>query len=483
MTQLLLFVLLHCVGTSACLAAGIGHRPHLCGALGFVTGAVVTITLELALLLSGIGFTPITGLVAIALTTTGCLAVTHRRGRIEPSARRILARWLLGFVALAAVMTRANVSMLTYDSHYIVMYGGVIANDGEFAPGVLQQLGDYGVFQVLAQSLSVFTNKSFLWAFTPTFAVSTMIAFGVLLGAGLDALGARMRWRALVVALVTVATFTIYMVFRHAFYLQTNFGTAAYLLVYCALFWLAEVGLDHSVLPIAFLALFGLSTHRIEGPLVAVLFLSLTVLPSRLPARALLPPLAIVALATCGWYLLLGNAALPESEFLTPGRAYLMASLPVAFTAYYAISTISALRFLRYVNRWSPAVVSAATVIALVAGFTLRYDHLRESADGWYTTLAHAPYWEGGWLAIVGIALLGLFVPAPPFRWVFVVGVAANMALILLLSVSRTPYYVGLGDSAARMAIHAVPLAFFYFGLKFVPRLAPPAVPSLEPSA
>ena len=75
-------------------------------------------------------------------------------------------------------------------------------------------------------------------------------------------------------------------------------------------------------------------------------------------------------------------------------------------------------------------------------------------------------------LALTALALLGLLAPAPPARWVFVCGVPAYLALILLLVLGRHPYYAGIGDSAVRMAVHLVPLSFFYFGVKFAPLLA-----------
>src|SRR5262249_9693520 len=155
-----------------------------------------------------------------------------------------------------------------------------------------------------------------------------------------------------------------------------------------------------------------------------------------------------------GWYLTLGRAALPTSEFLTPNRAYLMASVMLAFTGYVAVSALPPLRFLERINRMAPLIVGVVTALALIGAFAYRYDHMMTSARGWFTTLLEATYWQGAWPAIVGLAIASCWLPAPPARWAFVIGVPANMALILMLVLNRTPYYFGLGDSAARMAIH-----------------------------
>ena len=61
---------------------------------------------------------------------------------------------------------------------------------------------------------------------------------------------------------------------------------------------------------------------------------------------------------------------------------------------------------------------------------------------------------------------------------VFVYGVPIYIVLTLLVVYGRDPYRLGPGDSAARMALHVIPMVFFYFGLKFIPLLrATPAAP------
>jgi len=472
MSQVFLYLALHLLGVAVCLAFGPRRRTLLCAALGFPIGLAVAVAIELLMLGLGIPFTVATGLGAAALVLSACLAVLRTRGWPEARDWSLLLRWTAGFTVGAALLSVLNFSILTYDSHYIVMTGSILAQDGAFAPSIMERLGDYGVFEVLAHSLVMFTRQTFLFSLAPVFAASTVALFGVVLDLALDALEVRVPRRRLLVALVTAATFSAYMLFRHAFYIHTNLGSATYLFGFCALFWLSEVEESTDALPIAFIALTALGLHRIEAPLVCVLFLSLTVLGSRLPARAVLVPLAGFTLATIGWYLLLASGVSASSEFLTPGRCYLLAGITVAFFAYAALSSWRPFAFLRRWHRYMPALLALVFGLALVAAFALRFHHMQSSAAGWFTCLLQAPYWEGVWEAIIVLALLGLFAPAPPNRWVFVVGIPAYMALILLLVWKRTPYYNGMGDSASRMAIHLVPLALFYFALKYIPLLA-----------
>jgi hypothetical protein len=475
-SQTLLFIGLHVLGVAICLALGPRHRPHLCAALGFTTGLAAMVGLEIAMLATGIRFGVLSASVAAALVLTACLLQLRREHWPDRHSWQTIARWTVGFALAALVLSSRNLAILSYDSHFLVMLGGVIARDGVITPGLLEQMGLYGSFQVLAQSLVCFSNKSFLYALAPVFAASTAAVFAVVLNLALDALRVRMPGRRLVVGLVTVATFTSYMLFRHSFYIHTNFGVATYLFIFCTLLWLAEVEQDASAMPLAFIACFALSIQRIEAPLVCALFIGLTVVPSGLPARRILPSYAGFVLAMVGWYVLLGTEVPMDGKFLTPARCYLMAAIQVALLGYYALAHWRVAAFLQRLNRWAPAVIVVVIAGALVAMFTLRYEHMSTSANAWAQTLWEEPYWEGTWVAIVGLAALGLLAPAPPARWSFVCGIPAYMGLILLLVWSRAPYYVHIGDSASRMAIHLVPLAFFYFALKFVPLLAESAL-------
>jgi hypothetical protein len=470
--QTLLFLGLHLLGLAVCLGFGPARKPHLAAALAFTIGLAVMVGLEILLLVAGVRFGPLSGSVAGLLIAAGSLLRARRRAWPDARAGRILGVWTLGFALVAALLSSADLAIMTYDSHFLVMLGGIIGQDGAFVPGLLEKMGLYGGFQALAQGLVGFTHRTFLYALAPVFAASTVALFAVVLDLALGAGGAPVRRRGVLVALVTAATFSVYMLFRHGFYIHTNFGTATYLLIFCALAWLAEVEDDPSYLPLAFLALFALALHRIEAPLVCALFLVLTVLPSRLPARRVLLPFALYTLASAGWYLVLGRSVPATSMFLTPVRCYAFAALTLALFAYYALSSWPpAARWLRPLNRRAPILAGAAIALLLVAAFVVRPEHMGKSAGAWLSTLWLEPYWEGAWLAIAGLGVLGLWAPAPPARWAFVVGVPGYMGLILLLVWSRSPYYVNIGDSASRMAIHLVPLAFFYLALKFVPLL------------
>jgi hypothetical protein len=468
--QPLLFFVLHVLGMAVGLALAPRARPHIVGALGFLSGLALMIGLELAMIAVGVPFTRMNAYLTVGVVSAVALVLAARRGAFAPPRQRALVGWIAGGAVMAIAVTRVCLAFMSYDSHFIVITGETIAFDGGFAPGLLRQLGDYGIFTVLAQSLVGLTPESYLWGLPPMIAASAITVFAVMLDHGLAALGVRRRWP--YIALLAAATFSGFMLLRHAFYIQTNLGTMAYLLVFCTVFWWSETTGETDALPFAFIALFAIGLHRIEGPAVGVMFGIFAILPSQLPRRRLLLGLALASLATAGWYLMLSRGVQADSEFLTPNKCYLMAGLPLAFTAYIAVS--GRVAALARVDRVAPWLVVIALVVALIGGFATHGALMYGSLVAWTSCLLEAPYWQGPWEAIIALAALGLLVPAPPNRAIFALGVPAYFAVILLLVLGRTPYYVGLGDSAARMAIHLVPLAFFYFGLKYIPLLDRP---------
>lgn len=466
--QALLFMLLHVVGVSVGLAFGPARRVHLVGALGFLLGLAITVVLELAMMCLDLRFTAVRAAVLLVALAAAALVHAARRGALPRRTVVALALWTLGVGVVGWIAAYKNLAVMSYDSHYIVMMGVALADDGGFAPDMLAKLGDYGVFSVVAQSLVGFTRGTFLHGLAPMMAASTIAAFGVMLGSGLDAIGARFRGRTLAVIVVVAAAFSSYMVFRHTFYIHTNLGTAAYLLVFCAAFWLAEVTGETGLLPAAFIALVAVALHRIEGPLIATVFGALAVLPSRLPRRTLALGVVAFAVLTVGWYAVMATGLSPESPFLTPRRCYLVAAVPAGFAAYTLLLLWPRARLLEAVNRRIALVMAIAFAVALACAFALRWDHFATSARGWLGSLRYALYWGVAWWWLAGAVIVGLVVPAPPRRWLFVVGVPAYAALVLLLVWGRDPYYIGIGDSANRMAIHMLPLVFFYLGLKYL---------------
>jgi hypothetical protein len=146
----------------------------------------------------------------------------------------------------------------------------------------------------------------------------------------------------------------------------------------------------------------------------------------------------------------------------------MIAALAAAFPVWWLASALPAVQ---RINRRVPLLVAAACVLALIAAFATRPDHMLESARNWAVNLMTLPLWGYSWFLILALALVGLAVAPPPFRQAFAVGLPACFAFVLFLVYFRVPYRYGRGDSANRMTVQFLPLIMFYLAIKFIPAL------------
>jgi hypothetical protein len=381
-------------------------------------------------------------------------AVRRGLGRRELA---VAGAWTVGFTAVTALLCVRNLVLVTNDSFSLVMLAIGVANDRALPPETIVMIDRWGVFQIVAQSLLVFTRQDFLYSLPLVLGASFAPVFALTLAA------APPRRGIVVVALVTVALFTINTVQYHVVYLHTNWGSAIYLFGFVVLYWLAEIEGEPAYVAPAFLSLTGFALHRTENPLVSLLFVALTVAPSALPRRRIAPWFGLFVAMIVLWYEVIARHVSPEGAFLTPARCHLIAGTVAAAYAWWIASSSDRMRA---INLRMPLVVAVVTALAVAVTFALRPDHMLRSAEAWIENLRTVRLWGQAWYVILALTAIALWFEPPRFRSVFVVGIPAFFGVGLVLAYFGPGYRVGIGDSANRMTIHVVPLLFWYLALK-----------------
>lgn len=459
MAQALLFLALHLGGAALCLALGPRDRPWLCAALGFPVGLAVFVLLALALLCTGLPYRP----EVVAALGAGMVVAALIRRRPDRRAARVLGVWTAGFAAISAALSSVNLSLLSFDSHAMVMLGRIIGADGRFADLVVGELSSWGVFLPVAQSASAFLPEPYLYSLSPQLGASFIGLFAIVLGHGVRAVGVTplpKRW----IALVTASLVTIFFFQHHFWLIHNNLASAVYLFGFVALFWLAETERDPSLLPVAFLCAIAAGLQRVEAPLFALLFVVLATSSSQLPRRAVGFGLAAFVAVITGWYLMLARHAPVEGQFLTVTRCYLIAGVMVAGGAAWSVAAI---------RRRAPELALLSCAAALGVAFALQPEHMAVSVRAWLINLLLSGYWGLTWPLLVALLVASTRLPRPPHGAIFVFGLAASVLLTLLLAYGRTPYRAyHVGDSANRMMLHLLPMLCFYLGLKAIPSVA-----------
>jgi len=470
-SQTVLFLAIHLLGLAVCLAVGPRRAPAMCCALAFPIGLAVTVLLALVILLVGVPYGPWSMGPAMVAVATAAAIASARRGLVRRDL--VIAGVWTGIFAIAFLpLTHFNVALFTNnDSHSIVHQGVIIANDGSLLSDSLAKLGKIGVFQIVSQSMLALSLRDFLYSLPLALGLTFIPMFALALWHALRAAGTPTRRRsmpAMLVAVVTAALFTMSMVDFHILYVHTNLGSAVYLFGFVALFWIAEVRGDPSWLPLAFVSLTAFALQRTETPLVAALFLAMTLSQTALPRRAVTFWLGGFTLVVAAWFEILAHHV-PSTAFLTASRNRLMYGLLVVLFLWWLASDT---RLVRRVNRWLPALIAGVCALAVAAAFAAQPDRMSRSTLNWVTNLTENPLWGNSWIFIPALLLLGLALEPPRFRQVFTIGIPVYVGFLLLLSFNlRVPYRIGLADSANRMTIHFVPLIFFYLAIKFIPAL------------
>jgi hypothetical protein len=467
-SQLILFVALHLLGVVVCMAVGPWQRSWLCSALGFAVGLACMVFLSLGMLLLG-AFHIATMAVLYAAVLSACIATAVKRRRWNRRNLQVAGGSALGFVALCLPFCYYNFSSFSFDSHMFVLYGRVLGADGHLTLDMLERLNAWGVFQVVAHALGAFVRNDYLYALAPAFAVSMFATFAVALGEALAELGVPRRYRALWMGLSVAVLLAIPLLRFHVVYIHSNMPSSGYLLCFVALFWLAEVKQDTSYLPVALLALLAFTLLRVEAAPYAILFLILTVMGTRLPRRAILPWYLLYTTVVVGWFLLLAFNVPEDSVYLTPKKCLLFAVALALVFGYWLVKDRS---LLRHVTRFLPHLTVAAVGAGILLAAVTHGDNMDISASIWLGEMWESAYWALIWKCAALLCVVGIFVPAPPFRAPLLLGIWLFFGLTLIVAAMGSVFGPDIDGSLTRMTIHIVPIVFFYGALKFAPLLS-----------
>jgi len=437
------------------------RRPWLTGAIAFPIGLVVFVLLSMALIQLGL-YGPWGASIGGASAGLALLAIAWRRGRLQIAWTPSLIATLI-FFGVAAALSSVNLSRLSNDSHEIALHGLALGRYG-FDAHLLERLSNWGIFQVVAYAGATLLKMEYLYSLAPVFAASALASFAVLLWESLPEVSPRRRVAAIALPLLVMLSMPLFRF--HVTYIHTNMASCVYLFLFVVGFWRAEVKDDPDMLPIAFISLLAFSLLRVEAPLFEATILGLTVFVSKQPRARLFrwtaPVLAIVVL----WYLLLSVFVPSDSAFLTPGKCIALAAvLSAAFGAWCLTWYHPFRRLVPLV----PSLMGAGCALALVLAFALKWDHMCQSTTAVAKNLGSLSISGFTWYGLILTYGATLLLPSPRFALPFRLGIPLFLGVTVALGAVRVPYRYGVGDSANRMSLHVMLLAFFYFALVFAP--------------
>ena len=475
MTEALLHTGIFALGLAFSLSA---HRvigvPFACAA-AYPLGSLIWVLVGLVALVGPWPYARGVLVAGILAALAGAAVVWIRSTRPD---LRSLSLGCACFALASMVFGHLNLAVLSVDSYHYIGIGRSLATFGELGP-LASELTNYGVFQLLVQSASVFVGLEYLHAAAPLLAASGVACFVVLAQRGLiamhgDPAGRRLAvGAALLGGVAALAMSAPYFMLAQALYIHTNYAAGVYLLLFCATFWLAELEDEPGWLPFAFAFLLAFSLQRLELPVFAVLFVVLASSECTLARGAVDRWLAIFVVVVVLWYLQLASGASEDTRLLTSQRAVGISVLVAA-----AFPLVRALRSPRLdrLRPWVPAVGVAAAGVGLLIASAANPEQMSESVGALLSHLRD-PVWGLMWLAFPILAVAVVREPAIPLQRLFSHGCAAALLGIVLAGALRAGYHDGWTDSGNRMLTHVAPTLFFFFavslGRRFVASWAP----------
>ncbi|MCB9858395.1 MAG: hypothetical protein H6818_22145 [Phycisphaerales bacterium] len=450
------------------LLYAIGRRTIDCTTIvlaGYPVGLLLWVLASLIALLTPLTMTAVSA-TAIALVIT-VLAITldslRRDGAPGTTGRSLLVGAIL-FNGVSFLIHQVNLTLISNDSFYLLIIARELGHYGYFTDISGLQLSGWGVFAPVAHSASVFLNEGYLYGMPPLLAMVTLALLFHWIRRSFKSLGVGQIAGIVAAVLAALLLLSTPMYQRHASYIHTNLGSAAFLFIYAGAAYMRFSTGGREWLVLAMFGLIGFSLHRVEAPLVAAIFLA-PVAESRdiKFVDRLVATLALAGLMT-GWFSVIANFIGDKGWIVTREQ------IPVMLAPSWllvAVVLASAFRPLQSTTRWTTVLMTWALLLVVLWFFIDKTDHMKKCFD----TTAWNLVWTGHWTMTYTV-LLFLLAWTPFMRPIrgealFRATIPAFLLLIVALGAFRKPYRLDDSDSGNRMALHILPAIILYVAVKF----------------
>lgn len=365
------------------------------------------------------------------------------------------------FSVLAFIVTQKHHVYASTDSFFIIYFARTMAETG-LTPWASNQFTDWGVFVPVVLMTAHLLPGDYLSGY------QTLLA-GVLVSVFVTSIFqfTRIHFTTMVAGAQTAILATIFasaMFLNHAFYIHSNLPATVYLFVALYAYWHFLRTESAAWLILASLAITTFGFTRIEGVLYVLIFLMLVVGLKQHTYKQILAIVLPYATIAMLWYLYLYHTVVDTTGLLS--RSNIVVIL-LALSGVIVVSTASRLPRASRLLRAAPSLMGGVLCAGLVVAFILKPDHMAASVAHILHNLTVTETWGWSWIVIVTLIILALDrdVQRPENR-LLIYGAVYYILLVVLLAFARTPYRIGVTDSANRLLLHIQPILFLYIAIK-----------------
>lgn len=369
------------------------------------------------------------------------------------------------FVASYAAVLLDMPIILSQDSYYLVDifydYGKTLA-DG-YPPFITS-------IQVLCSWCSVdyfMTSYVYLISFNFYFFIGYFIHFFIS-KTSLDS-----KLKLFIAVLAPLMLLTSFMGFYNFFYINHHLFVSFMFLIALFLLYIYRDSSDTRVLWLGVFFVSATVTMRMEVALFSYLFLimiySLDFVDRKLFLKLLLF-FVIVASAWQGWLIYI----LPDEAFVDPWHYMVIVAAMILSYVVIAVIALFEAKSFSYLYRNIRIFALIALVSILCVAFVVAPAHMSESVLNFFTNTFYER--QGGWgvfwfFVVVACSYILLDRGYKPKNIEIFYFFISAIVLLLVLSYFRTPYRLGVGDSANRILFHFAPMILIWCVVEVVKKI------------
>ena len=435
---------------------------------GIVLGYLLYVLNSMALIAVGIGMSQASVVVLTSIECLGFLIGLFVKRKSGGQIRKTfsLSFWIVGLIyfALLYIFYELNLTFITNDSLYLILYGQDLIQSG-FSEWYLASPASMGIYIGLIHAMGMLFGLDYVWFIQPVLS-AILIAAMVYFGNKSVIRYLHKKWLSLVLVVgATLLFVTANLTYGMLVYNHTNLSSGLFLFLIVVSLYFAIEEDNEGWLVLSGLSLISFGLMRIENPLIALIVIFLYLSSGKLSLRqsifTFIPYLLIQGI----WYF---SVYLMDIEtFLSSMGDGQILLISIACFAMIFVILFSRWRILKWILDWAGKLLPFIFLAVWSVLGALNPSTFLTNLQAIMSNFFVSGNWGFFWIINIPLLFISLFSDHFPQKRLLLRILISFFAVIEILGFFRVPYHNQWYDSANRMMIHIAPLVTFFIVTQF----------------
>lgn len=430
---------------------------------GILLGYLLHVLNGIVLIGVGIGLSTVSVVILVSLECVGFFLGLVLKRKTKNWFKSIfpLDFWIVGliYVALLFVFYKLNLSFITNDSLYLILFGQDLVQSG-FSEWYFASPGWTGVYIPMVQTIGMLFGQDYVWFIQPVMSIILYISLAYF-GYRSVVRFITNKWAAgLLVATTLFIFISSNLPLAMLVYIHTNLSSGLFLFLGVISLYFAVEDKRDGWLILSCMSLISFSLLRIENVLVALsvvlIYFSSGKLKRNQEIKAFVPYLIVQSI----WLLIvLSQNYVTYLDTLSKEQIFIILA---ACIGMLVLISVHRWHFIAKVVGWAgkalPILFLLGWVILGILNQTAFVTNIRSVSLNLFVT----GNWSAFWWVTVGLTIISAFHSRFPQKRILLNIILIFVMIVQILGFFRSPYHERWFDSANRMMIHIAPLFLFF---------------------